>query len=159
MSDRNERAGDEARALEIVRIFDAPRALVFQAWVDPERMKQWSAPHGYSIGHNEGEVRPGARWRSCMLSPEGEELWLGGAYREVVEDERLVFTQAWEREDGSPGHETVITVSFEDAEGGKTKMIFRQAFFESQDDRDGHAGGWGECFERLDDLLAAEVRA
>ncbi len=151
-------AGDEARALEIVRVFDAPRALVFQAWVDPERMKQWSAPHDYQIGHNEGDVRLGGRWRSSMVSKD-EELWLGGVYLEAVENERLVFTHAWEDEDGKPGHETVVTVRFEDAGEGKTRMIFRQAFFDSVDSRDGHEGGWGECFDRLDDLLAQEARA
>ena len=151
-------AGDEARALEIVRVFDAPRELVFQAWVDPERMKEWSAPHDYRIDHNEGDVRPGGRWRASMVSQE-EEIWLGGVYREVVENERLVFTHAWEGEDGKPGHETVVTVRFEDAGEGKTRMIFRQAFFDSVDSRDGHEGGWDECFEKLDALLARELRA
>ncbi len=151
-------SGDEACALEIVRVFDATRELVFQAWVDPERMKQWSAPHDYEIGHNEGEARPGGRWRCSMVS-DHEVLWLGGVYREVIENERLVFTHAWEGEDGRPGHETVVTVRFEDAGEGKTRMIFRQAFFDSVDSRDGHEGGWGECFDRLDDLLAQEARA
>lgn len=159
MSDKKApNAGDEARALEIVRVFDAPRELVFQAWVDPERMKEWSAPHDYRIGHNEGDVRPGGRWRASMVSKE-EEIWLGGVYREVVENERLVFTHAWEGEDGKPGHETVVTVRFEDAGEGKTRMIFRQAFFDSVDSRDGHEGGWDECFEKLDALLARELRA
>lgn len=151
-------AGDEARALEIVRVFDAPRELVFQAWVDPERMRQWSAPHDYEIGQSEGEAKPGGRWRSSMVSKD-EVLWLGGVYREVVENERIVFTHAWEDEAGQPGHETVVTVRFEDAGEGKTRMIFRQAFFASVDSRDGHEGGWGECFDRLDDLLAKETRA
>ena len=159
MSDKKtDQADDESRALEIVRVFDAPRPLVFQAWVDPERMRQWSAPHEYQIGHSEGEARPGARWRTSMVSKD-EEIWLGGVYREVVENERLVFTHAWEDENGEPGHETVVTVRFEDADEGKTRMIFRQAFFASTDSRDGHEGGWAECFDRLDDLLAREVRA
>lgn len=158
MSDRDPRNPDKSDlALEIVRVFDAPRALVFQAWTDDAHMRQWSAPHGYTITHNEGEARAGGAWRSCMRSPQGEDLWLSGVYREVVENKKLVFTHAWDRDDGSRGHETVVTVTFEDA-AGKTKMTFRQAYFESVEDRDGHHGGWEECFERLDDLLAREAR-
>lgn len=158
MTDTDHRNADKKElVLEIVRVFDAPRALVFQAWVDDERMRQWSAPHGFTITHSEGEARAGGAWRSCMRSPEGEDLWLSGTYREVVENERLVFTHAWEREDGSRGHETVVTVAFED-QAGKTRMAFRQAYFENIAERDGHHGGWDECFERLDSLLASEVR-
>lgn len=158
MTDKDHRNADKRElALEIVRVFDAPRSLVFRAWTDKEHMRQWSAPHGFVITHNEGEARAGGAWRSCMRSPEGEDLWLGGVYREVVENERLVFTHAWDRDDGTPGHETVVTVIFED-EGDKTRMTFRQAYFESGEDRDGHGGGWNECFDRLVDLLALEVR-
>lgn len=158
MTDRDIGDADKSElALEIVRVFDAPRALVFRAWVDEKHMRQWSAPRDYAIAHNEGEVRPGSAWRICMRSLEGEELWLSGVYLEVVENERLVFTHAWDRDDGSRGHETVVTVTFED-QGDKTRMNFRQAYFESVDDRDGHGGGWDECFELLEELLAREVR-
>jgi len=154
MTDKKHRNSEPRElALEIVRVFDAPRSLVFQAWTDDEHMRQWSAPHGFTITHNEGQARAGGAWRSCMRSPEDEDLWLGGVYREVVENERLVFTHAWDRDDGSPGHETVVTVIFED-QGDKTRMTFRQAYFESVEDRDGHGGGWNECFDRLTDLLA-----
>jgi uncharacterized protein YndB with AHSA1/START domain len=88
-----------------------------------------------------------------MRSPEGRDLWLGGVYREIVAPERLVFTHAWDSADGKPGHETVATVTLVD-QGGKTKMTFEQAFFESVEQRDGHQGGWSECFERLAQHLA-----
>jgi uncharacterized protein YndB with AHSA1/START domain len=87
-----------------------------------------------------------------MRSPDGEDLWLGGLYREIVEPERLVFTHAWDGKDGKPGHETLVTVTLADR-AGKTELTFGQAFFESVEERDGHAGGWGECFDRLDDHL------
>jgi uncharacterized protein YndB with AHSA1/START domain len=154
MSDSNDRGRDEAGyALEIVRVFDAPRDLVYRAWTEPERMAQWAAPHGYTITHNEGEIRPGGAWRSCMRSPEGEDLWLGGVYREVIENELLVFTHAWDDDDGKPGRDTLVTVAFEDEEGA-TRMTFRQSGFESADDRDGHRGGWNESFERLAEVLS-----
>jgi uncharacterized protein YndB with AHSA1/START domain len=66
-----------------------------------------------------------------------------------VPPERLVFTFAWEGdEDGEPGHETLVTLSFAE-EGGRTRMTFRQAVFTSVESRDAHEGGWSEAFERL----------
>ncbi len=134
--------------LVITRILDAPPSLVFKAWTEPEHLVHWSCPHGFTLTHCEGDVRPGGAWRSCMRSPEGRDLWLGGAYREIVEPERLVFTHAWEDETGKRGHETVVTVTLAER-GGKTEMRFHQAFFESVESRDGHRGGWTECFDRL----------
>jgi uncharacterized protein YndB with AHSA1/START domain len=78
---------------------------------------------------------------------------VGGVYREIVPNERLVFTHAWDGEDGRPGHETRVTVTLADAPGGKTKMTFRQAAFASKASRDGHEGGWGESFDRLAEYL------
>ena len=141
----------ETLTREITRVFDAPRHLVFQAWTQKEHMDQWSAPRGYSIAFSEGELRVGGRWRCCMRASDGTELWLGGVYRDIVEDELLVFTHVWE-EDGAPGHETLVTVRFGDI-GKKTKVEFRQEFFDSRASRDGHAEGWTECFDLLDALL------
>lgn len=142
------------RELVITRVFDAPRDLVWKAWTEPERMKQWLAPQGFTIPVNEGDLRAGGTWRACMRKPDGTDLWLGGIYREVVEPQRLVFTHAWDNENGKPGPETLVTVTFTERDG-KTEMNFRQSGFESVDSRDGHAGGWGECFDRLEEILAA----
>jgi uncharacterized protein YndB with AHSA1/START domain len=83
-----------------------------------------------------------------MRSPDGRDLWLGGVYREIVAPERLVFTHAWDNAQGVPGHETLVTVTFVER-SGKTDMTFRQAVFESVGERDGHQGGWTECFDKL----------
>lgn len=136
----------------ITRIFDAPRPLVFAAWTKPAHLKQWSAPHGFTIPVSKGDLRAGGKWRACMVSPQGEKMWLSGVYREVVQDELLVFTHAWE-EDGTGGHETLVTVRFEDHARG-TKLTFEQSGFDSAESASGHKGGWKQCFERLDVLLA-----
>jgi uncharacterized protein YndB with AHSA1/START domain len=140
------------RVLVITRVFDAPRRLVFEAWTKKEHLDQWCAPRGFTIPSSEGELRPGGAWRSWMRSPEGVEYRLSGIYREVVQDELLVFTHSWE-EDGKRGHETVVTVRFAD-HGDKTKLTFEQAIFETVESRDSHRGGWTECLERLADHLA-----
>ena len=139
--------------LVITRILDAPRRLVFKAWTEPQHLVHWSCPHGFTLTHCEGDLRPGGAWRSCMRSTDGRDLWLGGVYREIVEPERLAFTHAWDDENGQPGHETLVTVTLAD-HGDRTELTFRQAFFESVEQRDGHQGGWTECFERLAAHLA-----
>jgi uncharacterized protein YndB with AHSA1/START domain len=102
----------------------------------------------FTILDSEGDLRPGGKWSSCMVAPNGEKLPLGGVYREIVQDELLVFTHAWEGDDGKPEHETLVTIRFED-EGSKTKMIFEQSLFKSVESRDGHQGGWTQCFDKL----------
>lgn len=140
------------RVLTITRIFDAPRDLVFAAWTDPGHLKRWSAPHGFRISHSSGELRPGGAWRACMVAPDGAELWLGGVYREIVHGEKLVFTHAWDGQDGQPEPPTLVTVVLKDLDG-KTEMTFRQEGFASDASRDGHEGGWSQGFERLGELL------
>jgi len=85
-----------------------------------------------------------------MRSPEGKDLWLGGVYRKVIENELIEQTHVWDED----RHETLLTVRFEDA-GRGTRMTMRQTQFASVASRDGHRGGWTECFERLEKLLAA----
>jgi uncharacterized protein YndB with AHSA1/START domain len=99
------------------------------------------------------DVRPGGTFRVCMRSPEGTEYWKQGAYREVVEPERLVFTFAWEDAEGKPGHETVVTVTFAE-HGAKTRLTLHQGVFETVAARDSHKGGWTSTVERLADYLA-----
>ena len=136
--------------LSLDRIFNAPRALVFAAWTQPQHLKHWSAPHGFKIPVNEGELRPGGPWHAVMVMPDGTKLALGGKYTKIIQDELLQFTHHW---DGDPGPETIVTVRFADAPGGGTKLKFEQTGFASAESRDGHGGGWKECFDRLDALL------
>jgi uncharacterized protein YndB with AHSA1/START domain len=140
--------------LAITRVFDAPRELVWKAWT--EDLDQWSAPRGFTIPVSEGDLRPGGKWHAVMVTPEGKELPLGGVYREIVPPERLVFTHAWDDATGKAGPETVVTVILT-ARGNKTEMNFRQTGFDSVESRNGHADGWGQCFERLDEILSAKV--
>ena len=138
--------------LVLTRTFAAPRALVFAAWTQPEHLKKWSAPHGFKVPVSKGTLEAGGTWRAVMVMPDGVKLGLGGVYQKVVPDKLLVFTHQWEGEEGSPI--TIVTVQFSDAPKGGTKIKFTQTGFASIASRDGHSGGWGECFERLDVLLA-----
>lgn len=140
------------RSLVLTRVFDAPRHLVYEAWTKKEHLDQWCAPHGFTIPSSEGDFRVGGAWRTLMIAPNGEKYPVRGIYREIVQDELLVFTHMWEEDDGTPEHETIVTVRFAD-EGGKTKVTLEQSIFKSVESRDGHNGGWSQCLERLDELL------
>jgi uncharacterized protein YndB with AHSA1/START domain len=141
------------RDLVITRIFDAPRSLVFKAWTEPERVMRWWGPHGFTLTSCNMDLRSGGKWRFCMRSPEGIEHWQQGAYLEVVEPERLVFSYAFEDAAGTPGHETRVTVTFAE-DNGKTRLTVHHAAFEAVAVRDDHVRGWGETLDRL----AAELR-
>jgi len=147
--------------LQITRVFDAPRELVWKAWTDPDQMKQWRGPREFEARNLTADVRPGGKWRTCLHSDgfdtgDGQkrslDLWQGGEYVELVEPERLVFTFHWEEGTDLPEHDTVITITLEE-KNGQTTMNFHQTFFVTEEDRDGHMRGWNSSFDRLNDFL------
>ena len=148
--------------LHITRVFDAPRELVWKVWTDPEHIKHWSGPRQFAAAEIENDPRPGGKWRLRLHSDGFDigdgvlrklDLWQGGVNREVVKPERLVYTFRWDQNPGlSENVETVITITFEEHDG-KTTMNFRQAFFVTSADRDGHMRGWNSSFDKLGDYL------
>lgn len=139
--------------LVIKRVFDAPRSLVFQAWTETEHLKRWEgAPVGFTVTTAESDIRPGGAFRICMRSPEGVDNWLQGMYTEVVPPERLAFTHTWLRRDGTPGVETLVTITFAEL-GTKTELTLHQTGFDTIASRDGHNGGWNSTFDRLAEYL------
>ena len=153
MNKRNDLPASAEHELLITHLFKAPRALVFKAWSTPEHMARWCGPHGFTNTQRSMDFRVGGAYRACLRSPEGNDNWVQGAYREIVEPERLVFTHAWEDETGKPGVETIVTVTFAE-HAGQTMMTFQQTGLASAASRDGHRGGWTQSFERLDAYLA-----
>lgn len=143
------------RELVLVRAFDAPRSLVFKVWTEPEHLVRWWGPEGFTLPSCEMDLRPGGAFRFLMRSPEGTDHRLHGVYREIVPPERLVFTWTWVDAEGTPGHETLVTVTFEE-QGARTRLTLHQAVFESVTARDAHQGGWTSCLERLAAYVAEQ---
>jgi uncharacterized protein YndB with AHSA1/START domain len=143
----------EERALVMTRTFDAPRALVFEAWTERQHLERWQgAPQGFTVTTEQVDIRPGGAFRICMRSPEGVDHWLQGVYREVVAPERLVFTHTWLDAERKPTTETLVTITFAER-GGKTELTLRQSGFKSEESRAGHEGGWASTFDRLAEYL------
>lgn len=143
----NKDVREDRLELVITRVLDAPPMLVYKVWTEPEHMVRWMGPKGFTAPSAQLDVREGGRYRALIRSPEGKDYWFHGVYREVVENKRLVFTFAWE-EDGERGVENLITITFTE-ENGRTRMTFKQAPFQSVEERDGHEGGWSEAFDKL----------
>ena len=140
------------RELLVTRVIDAPRALVFKAWTEPEQVARWWGPQGFTTTFCDMDIRPGGKFRCCMRSPEGTDHWKRGVYREILAPERIVFTFAWEDAAGNPGHELLTTVTFTE-HGTKTKLTLHQAVFQSTEACESHRAGWTSCIERFAEYI------
>ncbi|HEY3812666.1 MAG TPA: SRPBCC domain-containing protein [Caulobacteraceae bacterium] len=143
------------REILLVRVFDAPRELVFRAWTDPKMLGQWWGPRGFSNPVCEADARVGGKWRIVMRGPDGNDYPHGGEYLEVVPPEKLVMTNALEG-DIHPFGESVWTVTFDEVDG-KTTVLTR-VLCKTRKDRDamaetGFNQGYGMSLDRLDDIL------
>jgi uncharacterized protein YndB with AHSA1/START domain len=146
------------RDLVLTRIIDAPRQKLFKMWTDPELLKQWFAPLPYSTPVAELDVRPGGANLVVMRSPDGNEFPNRGVYLEVVENERLVFTDAytmaWEP---SPNPFMTAIITFEE-EDGKTRYTARLRHWTAADreahEKMGFHQGWDQCADQLAALVA-----
>ena len=105
----------EEIALTITRVFDAPAKLVFKAWTTPEHLVRWWGPKDFTVPAITVDFREGGAWRGCIRSPEGQDYWAHGIYREIVDPSRIVLSFAWEEEGAI---DTLITVTLEDVAGG-----------------------------------------
>ena len=142
--------------LEIVmtRVFDAPRALVFEAYTDPRHVPHWWGLRGNTTIVDKMDVRPGGQWRYIQRAPDGTEYAFNGEYREVAPPERLVSTFEFE---GMPGHIAVDAAQFDERDGKTTLTV--TSTFTTKEERDGMLqsgmeGGANETWDRLAELLA-----
>jgi uncharacterized protein YndB with AHSA1/START domain len=156
------------RELVVTRTFDAPRALVFRAWTEPEHLRRWWGPRGWTLTVCTVDLRPGGVWHYCMRGPLGEETWGRAVYREITPPERLVFTDSFSDAVGNlveptsygsgPDfpREVLVTVTVDERDG-KTLVTLRLAVGAMPDaEREAVQWGWGEALDRLAETLAGD---
>src|SRR3990172_3904679 len=155
----------QEKALVIERVFDAPRDLVWKAWSEPERFMRWYGPKGFTTPVCKIDFRVGGAWLNCMRSPDGQEFWSTGVYREIVAMERIVTTMERSDADGNvvPATpdgmdadvpiEMLMTVTFEE-QAGKTKMSLRHEGLPAGEMREGAGQAWNQAFDKLGESLA-----
>lgn len=148
------------REFELTRIFDAPRDLVFKVWTDPRFVALWWGLEGTSVPRCEMDVRPGGTWRIDMRTPGGTIYPNSGVFLEVIENERLVYTDVADPESpawkGAPPGDRLNIVTFENA-GSGTRVTLRVQFKTSEDYDffvgTGFRDGLAESLDRLARLL------
>jgi uncharacterized protein YndB with AHSA1/START domain/predicted enzyme related to lactoylglutathione lyase len=152
--------------ITITRELDAPRALVFAAWTEPERVMRWWGPNGFTTPVATIDLRPGGVIHTCMRSPDGQDYWSRGVYRDIVVPERIVTTDSFADADGniveptqygmsaSWPREALLTLTFEE-HGGKTTLALRHDVpGAAASEVDMCRQGWSESLDRLADYLA-----
>jgi uncharacterized protein YndB with AHSA1/START domain len=139
--------------LVVKRNFKAPIEQVYAAWTDAEQIKRWLAPGQMSVPAAEADVRVGGRYRVQMADDKGEGdcefHTTGGVYREVIPNERLVFTWQWEGSD----LETVVTLEFRCVSARETELTLIHEGFDSEETRNKHGQGWEGCLANLQTYL------
>lgn len=114
------------REIVITRTFDAPRDLVFKVWTDPDHVKEWWGPEGFTTTNIEMNVRAGGIWRFIMHGPDGTDFPNKVVFKKVVAPEKLVYTHS--DDGGGPVQVTFeVEVTFEQV-GKKTKITMRSVF-------------------------------
>jgi uncharacterized protein YndB with AHSA1/START domain len=153
-------AGREAVShpdLVLTRIFEAPRALVFKAWTDRDRLARWWGPKNFTNPVCEIDPRPGGAIRIHMPAPDGVVYPMSGVFHEIVAPERLVFTSVALDGDGAPMFEILNTVTFAEHEG-KTTLTLRAHVSQTTAAAPRHLAGMEMGWSQSLDRLAIEVR-
>jgi len=156
MATKSSAAGDAGLAtrpsLTLKRRLNAPPAKVYAAWTDPQKIARWFGPSSVKAGSEQADIdaRIGGRYRVGFDTEDGEHHEVGGVYREVVPDERLVFSWAWH---STPERESLVTVSLKPDGDGTLLTLHHEQLFD-QAARDGHARGWIGTLDKLEKYIA-----
>lgn len=149
--------------LELVRDVPVSPSAVFEAWTDPDSLKQWFAPRPYSIALCEVDLRPGGGFRTVMNDPDGEQMMDGtSCYIEVVPNERLVWTSALTagyRPQGSDMPFTAILEFRANGSGGcqyRAVAVHADAAGAKQHAEMGFHDGWGTVVDQLVQHIQAQ---
>jgi uncharacterized protein YndB with AHSA1/START domain len=156
MATKSSAAGDAGLvtrpSLTLKRRLNASPEKVYAAWTNPQKIARWFGPSSVKAGTGQASIdaRIGGRYRISFTMENGEYNEVGGVYREVVPNERLVFSWAWH---STPERESQVTVALKpDGDGTLLTLLHEQLF--DQAARDGHERGWIGALDKLEKDLA-----
>jgi uncharacterized protein YndB with AHSA1/START domain len=153
--------------LMLERTIDAPRSLIWKAWTNPEHVKKWWAPAPWTTSQCEMDLRPGGIFRTVMRSPEGQEFPHVGCFLELIENEKIVITNALEpgyRPGGKGGEmadcadipfTSILTLK---ERGGKTHysvvVLHKDEAGRKRHEEMGFHQGWNMCLDQLIEVVS-----
>lgn len=143
---------DERPSLTLTRRINAGPEKVYAAWTDPQKLIQWFSTPRIVAGsvRAEMDLRPGGRYRFSFDDQSGEHHEVGGVYREIVPNARLVFSWAWHT---TPERESQVSITLK-PDGGGTLLTLHHEQFVDQVARDAHARGWADMLDNIEQLFA-----
>lgn len=143
----------EDKQILITREFDAPKHLVYEAWTTPDLVRRWWCGERGEMTVAEIDLRVGGRWRYAMVTDDGIEVAFHGEYREIVPNERLVSTEAYEGIPDPDGNASLNTLTLTEVDGRTTMTVLVE--HPTKEGRDMHIasgmeGGMQEAMDRLE---------
>jgi uncharacterized protein YndB with AHSA1/START domain len=160
----------EEGKLTIERIFDAPPAVVWSLWTEPEHMMKWWGPEHFTAPVIQIDLRVGGKYLFAMQDGEGKRYWSTGTYTEISPYTRLVYTDSFADENGNvvsptdygvPGDfpmELIVEVDLQPLDDGrKTRMLLTNLGMPAAAAEWGASEGWNTSFNKLAAAVAALV--
>lgn len=153
------------QVMTINRIFDTTPERLWAAWTDPELFKRWWGGKDFTCPACKIDLRVGGKYIACMRSPDGQDIWSGGVFREIIPTSRLVFTDMFTDPEGNliPASQygmgadwpdvLLITLNFSEPEPGKTLLTLRHEGMPEGQDQDLTSEGWRQSFDKLAKLM------
>jgi uncharacterized protein YndB with AHSA1/START domain len=143
----------------ITREFDAPRRLVYMAWTTPELVKRWWSADMGETTIAEIDLRVGGRWRYVMVTNKGFEVAFNGEFREIVPNERIVFTEVYEGAPAEAGAEAPVnTITFTETAGRTIVRLLTQTATKALRDmiiQSGMEGGMQKAWDRWEQVAVS----
>jgi uncharacterized protein YndB with AHSA1/START domain len=133
-------------SLTLKRRLNAAPEKVYAAWTEPAKIAKWFGPDSGAVERAETDLRVGGRYAVVFRTEDGEEHHVSGIYREVVPNEKLVFTWAWR---STPERESLVTVLIRPDGDGTSLTLTHERFFDEAA-RDRHEYGWTGSLDKLE---------
>ena len=160
-----------ADVFEISRIFDAPQALVFEAWTSADHLKQWFGPKGTKLDYATVDLRPGGMFHYMILAPDGKSMWGKWVYTEIDRPTKISYVFSFSDEKGGVTRapfgfdfpmEVYSTVTFTSEADGRTRVTMHNVPKNATESElrafgsmtESMTKGWTGTFEQFDEFLA-----
>lgn len=140
--------------IQLKRHFSQNAEQLYAAWFDPNADKSWFCPENCVVSSAKANAQVGGTYRMAMKCGDATHTAYG-TYREIIPNQKIVFTHSWEERDSV---QTQVTVEFREKNGGADLTLTQTGFIDPVE-ADGHDQGWSSTLENLAKHLGLEKAA